>query len=174
MIRKRSLYALIFTMFNDSLGWGVVLTLFAPLLMNETSHLLSDGISLQTQNLILGLLIACYPLTQFIFMPFLGAISDHLGRKKVLEWTTLFAALSFVLSAIAIWQESLFLLFSSRILAGIFSANSATAQAAIADISSEREKSKNLSLSGIAGGVSWVIGPPSRRSSLNKGLCALG
>ena len=160
MIRKSSLYSLVFTIFNDALGWGVVLTIFAPLLMNPDSHFLPPGTSLQMQNVILGLLIGCYPLTQFIFMPFLGAISDHLGRKKVLEWTILCDSFCFILSAIAIWEGSLFLLFFSRILAGIFSANSATAQAAIADISSERDKSKNLSLSGIAGGLAWVVGPP--------------
>jgi len=112
------------------------------------------------QTMILGLLIACYPLTQFFFMPVIGALSDHMGRKKILEWTILCAALTSALSAIAIWQGSLFFLFISRILAGVFSANSATAQAAIADMSSEREKGKNLSLSGIAGGLAWVVGPP--------------
>ncbi len=160
MARKSSLYSLVFTIFNDALGWAVVLTIFAPLLMNPTSHFLSADTTLQTQNLVLGLLIACYPFTQFICMPFLGALSDHVGRKKVLEWTTLCAGLSFALSAIAVWQGSLLFLFLSRILAGLFSANSSTAQAAIADISSEREKAKNLSLAGIAGGLSWVIGPP--------------
>jgi len=160
MVRRSSLYSLIFTIFNDALGWGVILTIFAPLLMGQSNHFLPEEATLQTRNLTLGLLIACYPLTQFLFMPFLGAVSDHLGRKKVLEWTILCAGFSFILSAIAIWMESLLFLFISRILAGIFSANSATAQAAIADISSEREKAKNLSLSGIAGGLSWVIGPP--------------
>ncbi len=147
-------------MFCDGLGWGVVLTIFAPLLMNSTSELLSPDTTLQTRNLLLGLLIACYPLTQFFFMPIIGALSDSIGRKKVLEWTILCAGFSFILSAISITVGSLVFLFISRILAGIFSANSATAQAAIADISSEKEKAKNLSLSGIAGGLSWVVGPP--------------
>ncbi len=160
MIRKSSLYSLIFTLFNDGLGWGLILTIFAPLLMNPSSGMLPENASLQTQNLVLGLLIASYPLTQFFFMPLLGAISDHLGRKKVLEWTTLCAGCSFILSGVAISQGSLWLLFLSRVLAGVFSANAATAQAAIADISSEKEKGKNLSLAGIAGGLSWVVGPP--------------
>lgn len=160
MIRKSSLYSLIFTIFCDGLGWGVVLTIFAPLLMQANSPLLPAGSTLGMQNLVLGFLIACYPLTQFFFMPLVGALSDHLGRKKVLEWTILCAGFSFVLSAIAISMGSLSLLFLSRILSGVFSANSATAQAAIADISSEREKVKNLSLTGIAGGISWIVGPP--------------
>ncbi|MFI5333925.1 MAG: MFS transporter [Chlamydiales bacterium] len=160
MMRKSSLYSLVFTLFCDGLGWGVVLTLFAPLLMDPASGFLPADTSIQTKNLILGLLIGCYPLTQFLFMPIIGALSDHIGRKKVLKWTILCAGFSFVLSAISISMGSLVFLFLSRILAGVFSANSATAQAAIADISSEREKAKNLSLTGIAGGISWVVGPP--------------
>jgi DHA1 family tetracycline resistance protein-like MFS transporter len=159
MMRKSSLYSLLFTIFNDALGWSVVLTIFAPLLMSSDG-LLSSDTTLRTQNLVLGFLLACYPLTQFICMPFLGAVSDHWGRKKMLEWTILCAGFSFILSGLSIWMGSLPLLFISRILAGIFSANAATAQAAIADISSDREKGKNLSLTGIAGGLSWVIGPP--------------
>lgn len=159
-MKKSSLYSLIFTVFNDALGWGVVLTIFAPLLMNSSGVFLSSNTTLQAQTIVLGLLIGCYPLAQFFFMPLIGALSDHLGRKKVLEWTILCAGLSFIFSAIAIRQGSLLFLFISRILAGIFSANAATAQAAIADISSEKEKGKNLALTGIAGGLSWVIGPP--------------
>ncbi|OFZ36580.1 MAG: hypothetical protein A3D92_23555, partial [Bacteroidetes bacterium RIFCSPHIGHO2_02_FULL_44_7] len=107
-----------------------------------------------------GLLLACFPFTQFIFMPILGALSDNFGRKKLLIWTTLFAAFTFALSGIAIAAKSLSLLFFSRILSGVFSANAATAQAAIADTSSERAKGKNLSLAGIAGGLAWIVGPP--------------
>ena len=160
MIKKSSLYSLVFTIFNDGLGWGVILTLFAPLLMGENDALVSADTSVQARTLILGLLIAIYPFTQFVFMPLLGALSDHMGRKIVLKWTILCAGISFILSGIAISLGSLTLLFLSRFLAGVFSANAATAQAAIADISSEKEKAKNLSLSGIAGGMSWIVGPP--------------
>ncbi len=160
MIRKSSLYSLIFTIFNDSLGWGVILTIFAPLLFDPTSPLLDQDVSLTSRNFIFGALIATYPLTQFLFLPVLGSLSDSIGRKKVLQWTTLFAGFSFILSGLSIYHGSLFMLFVSRILAGIFSANSAAAQAAIADISTEKDKAKNLSLSGVAGGLSWVIGPP--------------
>ncbi|HSX13693.1 MAG TPA: MFS transporter [Chlamydiales bacterium] len=160
MIRKSSLYSLIFTIFNDSLGWGVILTLFAPLLFDPASPLLTPETSMTTRNFILGALIASYPFTQFLFMPILGSISDRLGRRIVLQWTIFLDVLCFVLSGISIYLGSLQLLFISRILAGIFSANSAAAQAAIADISSEKDKAKNLSLSGIAGGLAWVVGPP--------------
>lgn len=102
MIRKYSLYSLVFTIFNDSLGLGIVLTIFAPLLLNSTSHLVAPDIPLKERNLLLGLLIACYPLAQVLFMPFLGAISDYFGRKKILQWTVFATGFSFTFSAISI------------------------------------------------------------------------
>jgi DHA1 family tetracycline resistance protein-like MFS transporter len=160
VIKKSSLYCLLFTIFNDAIGWGIVLTIFAPLVMDPSAGFLGAGVSLQTRNLILGFLISSYAFTQFLFMPFIGAISDHWGRKRILKWTIGGAGVAFVLSALSIWIGSLWALFFSRLLAGIFSANSATAQAAISDVSSERDKSKNLSLTGVVGGFSWILGSP--------------
>jgi len=160
MNRKGSLYSLLFTIFNDSIGWGIVLTIFAPLLFDRTNSILPADTSDATRNIIVGVLISSYAITQFFSMPLIGALSDHFGRKRILEWTIVGAMLSFVLSALAVWWESLFILFAARLLAGLFSGNAGTAQAAIADMSSEKTKAKNLSLSGIVGGISWIVGPP--------------
>jgi MFS transporter, DHA1 family, tetracycline resistance protein len=158
--RKSSLYSLLFTIFNDAIGWGIVLTIFAPLLFDKSNSILPLDTTDSTRNIILGVLISSYAVTQFFSMPLIGALSDHFGRKKILEWTIVGAILSFVLSALAVWWESLFVLFGARLLAGLFSGNAGTAQAAIADMSTEKAKTKNLSLSGIVGGISWIVGPP--------------
>jgi DHA1 family tetracycline resistance protein-like MFS transporter len=158
--KKFSLYSLVFTIFNDALGWGIVLTIFAPLLLDPHNYFLPLDVTAQSRNILLGMLIASYPLTQFLFLPIVGAISDRQGRKKVLEWTILCAALTFGVSALAIAWKNISLLFISRLLAGVFSANAATAQAAIADLSTEKEKAKNLALGAMAGGIAWVLGPP--------------
>lgn len=160
MTRKGSLYSLLFTIFNDAIGWGVVLTIFAPLLFDRSHPILPADTSDATRNIILGFLIGSYAVTQFISMPLIGALSDHFGRKKILKWTIFGAMASFVFSALAVWWESLLLLFAARLLAGLFSGNAGTAQAAIADMSTEQTKAKNLSLSGVVGGISWIIGPP--------------
>ena len=160
MMRKGSLYSLLFTIFNDAIGWGVVLTIFAPMLFDHTHPFLPDATSDSVRNVILGFLIGSYAITQFISMPLIGALSDHFGRKRILEWTIFGAMLSFLFSALAVWMGSLAILFTARLLAGLFSGNAGTAQAAIADMSSERAKAKNLSLSGIVGGISWIVGPP--------------
>lgn len=159
-MRKSALYSLLFTIFNDALGWGIVLTIFAPLVFDYQSPIIPEQTSDGERNVLLGFLIASYALTQFFSMPIIGALSDHYGRKKLLEWTLLLAGVSCIISAVAISVHSLVLLFVSRLLAGLFSGNAGTAQASIADISSDQNKGKNLALSGIAGSVSWMIGPP--------------
>ena len=122
--RKSSLYSLLFTIFNDAIGWGIVLTIFAPLIFDPHHSILPLDTSDSARNIILGFLIGSYAVTQFISMPLIGALSDHLGRKKVLEWTIFGAMAAFVLSAFAIWFGSLVLLFICRLLAGLFSGNS--------------------------------------------------
>ncbi len=160
MNRTTSLYSLLFTVFNDGLGWGIVLVIFAPLLFDTSAQMLPSDLSTGTRNLILSCLIASYAITQFFSVPIIGSLSDHFGRKKVLLWTIFGAMVSFTLSAIAIMIHSITLLFTARLLAGLFSGNSGTAQASIADLSTESTKAKNLSLTGIVGGLSWIIGPP--------------
>lgn len=160
MTRKGSLYSLLFTIFNDSIGWGIVLTIFAPLLFDKSNPILPLDTTDAARNIIVGVLISSYAITQFFSMPLIGALSDHFGRKRILEWTIVGAMLSFVLSALAVWWESIIILFAARLLAGLFSGNAGTAQAAIADMSTEKAKAKNLSLSGIVGGISWIVGPP--------------
>jgi DHA1 family tetracycline resistance protein-like MFS transporter len=160
MQRKSSLYSLLFTVFNDSVGWGIALTVFAPLMMSRTATLVPPDMSEATRNILLGSLIGSYALTQFFSMPLIGSLSDSFGRKRILEWTLFGAALSFFLSAFAVSIQSFTLLFASRLLAGLFSGNSGTAQASIADMSTERTKAKNLSLCGVVAGISWIVGPP--------------
>jgi len=160
MNQKSSLFALLFTIFNDAIGWGIVLTIFAPLLFDPANGILPADTSDAARNLILGILISSYAITQFLSMPIIGALADHFGRKKLLEWTIFGNIASFFFSAVAIWMANLPLLFAARLLSGLFSANSAIAQASIADVSSEREKSKNLALGGMVGGIAWIVGPP--------------
>lgn len=160
MSKRNSLNSLLFTIFNDALGWGIVLVIFAPLVFDRTETLIASGTSEGMRNIILSCLISSYALTQFFSMPIIGSLSDHFGRKRILLWTIFGAMVSFILSGIAILIRNLTLLFAARLLAGLFSANSGTAQASIADLSTEKTKAKNLSLTGIMGGIAWIIGPP--------------
>ena len=105
---------------------------------------------------IVGILQAAYPLMQFIGAPILGRLSDRFGRKPILIASQIGTLAGFVLLGFA---NTLWLLFLSRIIDGLSGANISTAQAAIADTTTEKTRTQGLGLVGAAFGVGFVLGP---------------
>lgn len=106
--------------------------------------------------LVIGVLQATYPFMQFIGAPILGRLSDRFGRKPVLIASQIGTLAGFLLLGFA---DSLFLLFVSRIIDGLSGANIATAQAAVADSTTEQTRTQGLGLIGASFGVGFVMGP---------------
>lgn len=150
-----TLYAIYFL---DLAGLAVVFVIFTPLIL-EQGPLLPSEATLATRNVILGLLLAAYPLTQFFGAPILGELSDRLGRKKPLFYSSLFTAVFFFLSAIALAINSLSLLFLSRILSGFSAGNMTISQASTSDMIDEKNKPRYMAIFNIVGGISWAIAP---------------
>lgn len=153
------LLSLLFTVFLDSLGFGMVFPLFSSLIVDNAAQFFSPDRSIAIRGLVLGLLISSFCLGQFFGGPLLGALSDRMGRKKILLSTLWMAALGYGLSGFGIIWGSLFSLFLARILNGIAAGNYAIAQSVIADTSKEKEKSKNFALLAMAWGTGFVLGP---------------
>ncbi len=105
---------------------------------------------------VIGLLGATYPLMQFIGAPILGRLSDHYGRKPILLISQLGTLLGFLVLGFA---GALWALFLSRFIDGLSGANIATAQAAIADSTTEKNRTQGLGLIGAAFGLGFIIGP---------------
>lgn len=158
---RNPLFAVIFTIFVDLIGIGILIPVIPQLLANPESphYLLPAGWSISQGYFLLGLLTAIYPIMMFVAAPILGQLSDHFGRKKVLAFCLGGTALSYVVFALAIITRNIPLLFASRILDGITGGNISVAQAAIADVSTPQNRAKNFGLMGMAFGVGFVIGP---------------
>jgi DHA1 family tetracycline resistance protein-like MFS transporter len=106
--------------------------------------------------IVIGILQAAYPMMQFIGAPILGRLSDRFGRKPILIISQIGTLAGFLLLGFA---NTLALLFISRIIDGLSGANMTTAQAAMADSTSERNRTQGLGLLGAAFGVGFVLGP---------------
>ena len=106
--------------------------------------------------IVIGILQATYPFMQFVGAPILGRLSDRFGRKPVLIASQIGTLAGFLLLGFA---NTLTLLFISRIIDGLSGANMSTAQAAIADSTSEKNRTQGLGLLGAAFGVGFVLGP---------------
>ena len=71
---------LLFTIFLDSLGIGIAMPLFTPLILNS-SYFYSNFNS----TLLLNIIFALYPLGIFIGSPIIGYLADKYGKKIVLQ-----------------------------------------------------------------------------------------
>lgn len=105
----------------------------------------------------LGFLYASYSITQFLFSPFWGRMSDRTGRRPIILWGLLGFSITFVILGFA---RSLAFLFSARLLGGALSSASGPASmASMADVTDDHERGEGMSLLGATTGLGIVLGP---------------
>lgn len=112
--------------------------------------------SLQISPLVIGVLNAVYPVAQLIGAPILGRLSDRYGRKPVLIASQLGTLIGFILLGFA---NTFALLFLSRLIDGFSGGNISTAQAMMADSTTEKTRTQGLGLIGAAFGLGFTVGP---------------
>ena len=145
-MKLKNRLGVIFTIvFIDFLGLSFILPLYPEL---------ANRFGLSTTAV--ALLTASYALMQFLFSPILGRISDKIGRKPVLAVTSLGTAASFIFFGLS---TSVWMLFLSRILNGIFGSSTAVAQAYIADVTGKHERTEGMGTIGAAFGLGLIFGP---------------
>lgn len=144
-IGRSPLFVILFTVFVDLIGFGVVLPL-----MPYYNESVGGGPA------VLGLLIASFFFMQFLFAPVFGWLSDRVGRRPVILGTLILATAGHLLLSVA---GTLALLFAARVVAGVASGNLSVAQAFIADRTPPQERARAMGLIGAAFGVGFAVGP---------------
>ncbi|MGG6310936.1 MFS transporter [Paenibacillus macerans] len=104
-----------------------------------------------------GMLVAAFSLTQLMFSPLAGRLSDSLGRKKIIiAGMIVFALSEWLFGAVS----SPVLLFAARMLGGIGAALIMPAvMAYAADVTSGEERAKGMGLINAAITTGFIIGP---------------
>jgi len=106
---------------------------------------------------VVGLLVAAFSLTQLLFSPYAGRLSDKIGRKKMIVAGMLVFALSEWLFGIA---NSIPSLFAARFLGGIGAALIMPAvMAYTADVTTDEERAKGMGFINAAITTGFIIGP---------------
>lgn len=152
MKKGPSVFIIFLTVFIDLIGFGIVVPLLALYGRNFGANAWT-----------LAVIGASYSAAQFIFAPIWGRMSDRLGRRPILLMSTMGAAISYVIFAIASGltnsTTALILLLVSRTFAGACGGNITVAQAYIADITPPENRSKKMGLIGMAFGLGFICGP---------------
>lgn len=139
------------TLLIDVMGWGLIIPVMADLIAEL------KGIPVNIASTYGALLLSSFAITQFLFSPLVGNLSDRFGRRPILLISLLGFAIDYLILA---WAPTYAWLFAGRIIAGITGASFTTASSYIADISTdETSRAKNFGLIGAAFGLGFVLGP---------------
>ena len=151
--------AVFITVFIDMLGIGIIIPVFAPLIIRNEHGMLPPDATEATRNMMYGVLAASFAIAQFFGAPILGALADKHGRKKILQISIAGTFLGYILFGLAIEFKLIGMLFIARILPGFMGGNIAIVLAALADISAPKDRAKNFGLVGMAFGLGFILGP---------------
>jgi MFS transporter, DHA1 family, tetracycline resistance protein len=138
------------TLLIDVIGFGIIIPVMPGLISNL------KNVDVSTAAKYGSYLTVAYALTQFIFAPILGSLSDKYGRRPVLLFSLFGFGIDYLFLALAPTYNWLFI---GRIIAGITGASFTTASAYIADISTTENRAKNFGMIGAAFGMGFIIGP---------------
>ncbi|TVQ75870.1 MAG: MFS transporter [Balneolaceae bacterium] len=155
-MKKGSLATVFLVVLIDLIGFGLVLPLL-PFYAREFA----------ATPVVIGLLYSIYSVAQLIFSPIWGSLSDRLGRRPIMLLSTGGAVVAYIIFGLA---GSLVVLFVSRLVAGVMGGNIATAQAYIADVTSDEDRAKGMGLIGAAFGIGFVLGPALAAGLIHPGF----
>lgn len=147
--RKASQPFILFTLFLDVLGIGLIIPVL-PALIGQFTHNPAE------QTHWYGWLAATYGIAQFFFTPALGALSDRFGRRPLLLLSIFGLGGGFLLQGLA---TSLYTLLAVRIFSGATAASFAIANAYTADVTPPEQRAKAFGMLGAAFGLGFIIGP---------------
>jgi len=143
---RRTLIVLSFTLVVVTLGYGLVIPIF-PFYIEKLGG--SGGE--------LGMLVALSALTELLFGPLWGSLSDRVGRKRVLMVGVFGYGASLLLMGFA---SRLWMLFAARALSGVLTAATMpSAMAYVGDATAEEDRGGGIGWLGSAAGLGIILGP---------------
>jgi MFS transporter, DHA1 family, tetracycline resistance protein len=142
---NKALSLIFLTIAIDLIGFGIILP-----------NLPLYAEALGAKPAMIGVLFASYSVMQFLCAPFLGRLSDRIGRRPVLLMSIAGNCLAFLIFGFA---NSFALLLASRLFSGMCTANLSVANAYVADLLPPERRAKGMGLVGAAFGIGFVIGP---------------
>ena len=151
---------LLFVVFVDLLGQGLVFPIINSLIMEPSTSLLPRETSEAVRHFDYGLIIGIFFLCWFLGAPYISKMSDVIGRKNAILICLIGALLGYALTIAALYMNNFVLLVLGRAITGFTAGNQPIAQAAMIDGSTD-EEDRNRNMGYIITGVSFgLVGGP--------------
>ena len=155
------MFILLAILLVDQLDAGMMMPIYPQLFTDPKSGelLLAASKAETTGMLFVALLGAAYALPAFFAQPLLGQLADRFGRRPMLIASFASSTCSFAMFALGIHLEALWLLVFARVVDGIAAGNLLVAQAAVADLSDEQQRTRYFGYFTAALSLGIVMGP---------------
>ncbi len=151
---------LMFVVFVDLIGQGLVFPIINAMLMQPQSGFLPADTSTAMRHVDYGLVIGAFFLAWFLGVVYVAKLSDAIGRKRALLICLFGALLGYAITILSVLLGSLWLLILGRAITGFTAGNQPIAQAAMVDASrdaAERDRNMGYIITGVSMGL--VGGP---------------
>ena len=148
--RKAALAFIFVTVVLDMLALGITVPVLPKLVLG-----FEGGDSARAAHIV-GLFGTLFAAMQFLFAPFLGAVSDRFGRRPAILLSNFALGADYVLMALA---PSVSWLFLGRTISGICAASFSIPSAYIADVTTPEKRAAGFGFLGAAFGLGFIIGP---------------
>lgn len=149
-VSRHAVTFVMITVLLDMIGFGLIIPVL-PGLIEQVG-----GVDLSHAALIGGWMFFAFSITQFVFSPLVGNLSDRFGRRPLLLLAIFGLFVDYLFSA---WAPSVFWLFVGRAIAGLCGSSYVIANAYIADVTAPEDRARAFGLMGAAFGIGFVIGP---------------
>jgi DHA1 family tetracycline resistance protein-like MFS transporter len=151
---------LMFVVFVDLIGQGLVFPIINTLIMDPSSGFLPDSTSIGIRHFDYGLVVGTFFLAWFLGVVYVAKVSDSIGRKNALLICLGGALAGYAITLVSLYVNSLWLLILGRAVTGFTAGNQPIAQAAMVDGSTDdadRDRNMGFIVTGISFGL--VGGP---------------
>lgn len=155
---KRRLLPPLLTYCVDNFGLAIVYPIFTPLFLEGSKVLFPADITYFQRTLLLGLLIASFPLAQLFGAPIFGSLSDRVGRRRIFLVTLIGGTLGYLMTAFGIHFGKLLPLWGGRVLCGLFAGNLTLSLAVASDAGKDiTTRRRYFGYMGVGAGLSFIL-----------------
>ena len=157
---KMAKITLMFVVFVDLIGQGLVFPIINTLIMDPSTGFLPESTAMGMRHFDYGLVIGIFFLSWFLGVVYVAKVSDSIGRKNALLICLGGALTGYAITLVSLYVNSLWLLILGRAITGFTAGNQPIAQAAMIDGSADaadRDRNMGFIVTGISFGL--VGGP---------------
>src|SRR5258708_886988 len=126
--KKAAIGFIFITLLIDIMGWGLIIPVMADLVAQL------KGIPVNQASTYGALLLSVFAITQFLFAPVMGNLSDRYGRRPVLLFSLLGFGIDYIILELAPPYRWLFI---GRVIPALTSSIFTTTTPYIADVSTD-------------------------------------